>query len=152
MLCFDNISYSHILISPFSPRSAGERMVYILEGFRFSKSLFEKEKVCEWCMKHLFISLYNVSLKGLPQILFLSILGNAGERMVYILEHTGNVHYLILWGKENFWWMGLKNYSLIKRTNIKEIQFVTQVRPSTESFIRCQSFFFYMKTHKLNCY
>ena len=110
--------------------------------FRFSKSLFEKEKVCEWCMKHLFISLYNVSLKGLPQILFLSILGNAGERMVYILEHTGNVHYLILWGKENFWWMGLKNYSLIKRTNIKEIQFVTQVRPSTEFFYIFSEFFF----------
>ena len=119
--------------------------------FRFSKSLFEKEKVCVWCMKHLFIPLYNVSLKGLPQILFRSILGNAGERIVYILEHTGNVHYLILWGKENFWWMGLKNYSLIKRTNIKEIQFVTQVRPSTESFICCQNFFFYIKTNKLNC-
>ena len=118
--------------------------------FRFSKSLFKKEKVCVWSMKvHLFISLYNVSLKGLPQILFLSILGNAGERIVYILEHTGNVHYLILWGKENFWWMGLKNYSLIKRTNIKEIQFVTQVRPSTESFICCQNFFFYID--KPNC-
>ena len=79
--------------------------------------------MCVWSMKlHLFIPLYNVSLKGLPQILFLSILGNAGERIVYILEHTGNVHYLILWGKENFWWMGLQNYSLIKRTNIKEIQ------------------------------
>ena len=65
--------------------------------FRFSKSLFKKEKVCVWSMKlHLFIPLYNVSLKGLPQILFLSILGNAGERIVYILEHTGNVHYLIL--------------------------------------------------------
>ena len=65
--------------------------------FRFSKSLFEKEKVCVWSMKvHLFIPLYDVSLKGLPQILFLSILGNAGERIVYILERTGNVHYLIL--------------------------------------------------------
>ena len=113
-------------------------------AFSIFKELIQKIKgVCVWSMKlHPFIPLCNASLKGLPQILFLSILGNAGERIVYILEHTGNVHYLILWGKENFWWMGLKNYSLIKRTNIKEIQFVTQVRPSTELFYIFSEFFF----------
>ena len=120
----------------------------------FKELIWKRKGVCmvyETSFYSFTIPLYNVSLKGLPQILFRSILGNAGERIVYILEHTGNVHYLILWGKENFWWMGLKNYSLIKRTNIKEIQFVTQVRPSTESFICCQNFFFYIKTNKLNC-